>query len=130
MIPKHLNPRMALLFALGGCQGLIGWWMVKSGLDNVDQNKEIRVSPYRLATHLGTSMCVYVHVCMYVCLYIYMYVCIYVCTSSFLCSIELTSYPCILVFHNPNPSIITTYHLTLMHMMPSITHTPPSCMTD
>ena len=59
MIPKHLNPRMALLFALGGGQGLIGWWMVKSGLANVDANKEIRVSPYRLATHLGMAFTTY-----------------------------------------------------------------------
>lgn len=53
MIPKHLYKRMGLLFALGGGQGLIGWWMVKSGLEmDPEQKKEIRVSPYRLATHL------------------------------------------------------------------------------
>ena len=56
MIPRHLYPRLGLLFGLGGAQGLIGWWMVKSGLE-VDpaQKKEIRVSPYRLATHLGMA---------------------------------------------------------------------------
>jgi cytochrome c oxidase assembly protein subunit 15 len=61
MIPKYLYPRMALLFGLGGGQGLIGWWMVKSGL-NVDpaQPKEIRVSPYRLATHLSMAFTTYV----------------------------------------------------------------------
>ena len=32
MIPRHMYGRMALLFSLGGTQGLIGWWMVKSGL--------------------------------------------------------------------------------------------------
>merc|ERR1711871_539855 len=32
-IPAWLRPRLAGLFALGGTQGLIGWWMVKSGLD-------------------------------------------------------------------------------------------------
>ena len=44
-------PRMLLLFALGGLQGLIGWWMVASGL-------EVRtsVSQYRLAIHLGTAL--------------------------------------------------------------------------
>ncbi len=53
MIPKHLYKRVGLLFALGGGQGLIGWWMVKSGLEmDPNQKKEIRVSPYRLATHL------------------------------------------------------------------------------
>jgi heme a synthase len=60
MIPSSLMPRMALLFGMGGTQGLIGWWMVKSGLDKatiigLDQNREIRVSPYRLATHLGMA---------------------------------------------------------------------------
>ena len=35
------------LLILGGMQGLLGWWMVKSGLVN-----EPRVSHYRLAAHL------------------------------------------------------------------------------
>lgn len=35
------------LLILGGLQGLLGWWMVKSGLVN-----EPRVSHYRLAAHL------------------------------------------------------------------------------
>jgi heme a synthase len=65
MIPRRLLPRMGLLFTLGGTQGLIGWWMVKSGLDKatiigLDQNKEIRVSPYRLATHLGMAFTTFV----------------------------------------------------------------------
>jgi cytochrome c oxidase assembly protein subunit 15 len=44
-------PCMLLLFALGGLQGLIGWWMVSSGL-------EVRtsVSQYRLAIHLGAAL--------------------------------------------------------------------------
>jgi len=44
-------PRMLLLFALGGLQGFIGWWMVSSGL-------EVRtsVSQYRLAIHLGAAL--------------------------------------------------------------------------
>lgn len=45
--PAALKPRIVALFILGGLQGLIGWWMVKSGLvDRVD------VSQYRLAVHL------------------------------------------------------------------------------
>jgi cytochrome c oxidase assembly protein subunit 15 len=41
-IPKFLG-----LFILGGLQGLVGWWMVASGLvDRID------VAPYRLALHL------------------------------------------------------------------------------
>ena len=47
---------------LGGSQGAIGWWMVKSGVDTSEgwvdpnQRKEIRVSPYRLATHLVSEV--------------------------------------------------------------------------
>ncbi len=62
MIPRSMYPRVATLFLLGGSQGLIGWWMVKSGL-NVDptQPKEIRVSPYRLATHLAMAFTTYTY---------------------------------------------------------------------
>jgi heme a synthase len=44
-------PRMALLFALGGLQGFVGWWMVQSGLET-----RVSVSQYRLAIHLGTAI--------------------------------------------------------------------------
>lgn len=60
MIPASLYPRLGLLFGLGGTQGLIGWWMVKSGLIvDPEQKKEIRVSPYRLATHLSMAFTTY-----------------------------------------------------------------------
>ena len=49
-IERGLTPRLVVLFALGGLQGAIGWWMVTSGL--VD---EPRVSPYRLAVHLSMA---------------------------------------------------------------------------
>eukprot|EP00952_Eustigmatos_sp_NYUAD-ZCMA_P005188 22736-Eustigmatos_ZCMA.PRE.1 len=43
MIPRNLRGRLATLFALGGMQGLIGWWMVKSGLEmDPEQRREIR----------------------------------------------------------------------------------------
>ena len=60
-IPAGYGNRMKLLFAMGGTQGLVGWWMVKSGLgDNRrDDRKEIRVSPYRLAAHLGMAFTTY-----------------------------------------------------------------------
>ena len=64
-IPRWLVPRLGGLFALGGMQGLIGWWMVKSGLDletssaRGDKTQEIRVSPYRLATHLSMAFITY-----------------------------------------------------------------------
>lgn len=49
-LPKPLKPRLLILFVLGGLQGVIGWWMVASGLvDRVD------VSQYRLATHLSLA---------------------------------------------------------------------------
>lgn len=44
-------PRMLTVFALGGLQGAIGWWMVQSGLET-----RVAVSQYRLAIHLGTAL--------------------------------------------------------------------------
>ncbi len=44
-------PRMVLLFALGGLQGFIGWWMVESGLET-----RVSVASYRLAIHLGAAV--------------------------------------------------------------------------
>ncbi|XP_062081333.1 cytochrome c oxidase assembly protein COX15-like [Humulus lupulus] len=51
-ITLRLGLKLSTLFALGAGQGLIGWWMVKSGL-------EPRVSPYRLATHLTSAFVIY-----------------------------------------------------------------------
>ncbi|MGH6876663.1 MAG: COX15/CtaA family protein [Rhizomicrobium sp.] len=50
-IPRRDWPRMALLFALGGLQGVVGWWMVESGLET-----RVSVSQYRLAIHLGVAI--------------------------------------------------------------------------
>ena len=47
--------RIIILFFLGGLQGLVGWWMVKSGL--VDRPD---VSHYRLTTHLGLAVFLYI----------------------------------------------------------------------
>ena len=60
-IPPGYNNRMRVLFAMGGTQGLVGWWMVKSGLgeDRRGDSHEIRVSPYRLAAHLGMAFTTY-----------------------------------------------------------------------
>lgn len=60
-IPKGHQKRMVGLLAMGGSQGLIGWWMVKSGLgeDRRDDKKEIRVKPVRLATHLTMALATY-----------------------------------------------------------------------
>ena len=46
-IPDVDKARLLALFALGGLQGAIGWWMVASGL--VDRTE---VAPERLAVHL------------------------------------------------------------------------------
>ncbi len=54
-IPKGINPKLAGLFVLGGLQGLMGWYMVKSGL--VDNPA---VSHYRLAAHLMLAFSVMV----------------------------------------------------------------------
>ena len=43
-------------------QGLLGWWMVKSGLRKIDKddtNTVPRVSQYRLAAHLGLALFLY-----------------------------------------------------------------------
>jgi cytochrome c oxidase assembly protein subunit 15 len=46
-IEQRLLPRLAIIFILGGLQGLLGWYMVESGLvDRID------VSQYRLSAHL------------------------------------------------------------------------------
>jgi cytochrome c oxidase assembly protein subunit 15 len=46
--------RCVILFALGGLQGLVGWWMVASGLEG-----RVSVAPERLATHLGLALILY-----------------------------------------------------------------------
>ncbi|HSN22117.1 MAG TPA: COX15/CtaA family protein [Usitatibacter sp.] len=53
-ISRPVAWRLAGIFALGGLQGALGWFMVKSGL--VD---DPRVSSVRLAAHLGTALLIY-----------------------------------------------------------------------
>jgi cytochrome c oxidase assembly protein subunit 15 len=50
-IPRTLLLRLIGLFLLGGLQGAMGWYMVKSGL--VDRTD---VSQYRLAAHFGIAL--------------------------------------------------------------------------
>lgn len=50
-IPRALMPRLWLLFALGGLQGAIGWFMVASGFEA----HRTAVSPYRLVLHLSMA---------------------------------------------------------------------------
>nr|GMD57313.1 cytochrome C oxidase assembly protein COX15 [Ipomoea batatas] len=59
-ITVRLGLRLSGLFALGAGQGLIGWWMVKSGLEEPPSEYVIpRVSPYRLAAHLTSAFAIY-----------------------------------------------------------------------
>jgi cytochrome c oxidase assembly protein subunit 15 len=55
LLTRRLPLRLAWpcvgLFALGGLQGLVGWWMVSSGLET-----RIYVAPERLAAHLGLAL--------------------------------------------------------------------------
>lgn len=46
-IPKGFGWRLTGLFVLGGLQGVVGWFMVMSGLEG-----RTEVSPYRLSAHL------------------------------------------------------------------------------
>ncbi|XP_016650591.1 PREDICTED: cytochrome c oxidase assembly protein COX15-like [Prunus mume] len=58
-ITIQLGLRLSALFALGAGQGLIGWWMVKSGLEPASEYSQPRVSPYRLAAHLTSPFAIY-----------------------------------------------------------------------
>lgn len=54
--------RSATMALLIGAQGVLGWYMVKSGLDHalLDTPGAVpRVSQYRLAAHLGTAVALY-----------------------------------------------------------------------
>ena len=53
-IRPSLLPQMTTMFILGGLQGLLGWYMVKSGLVNDPQ-----VSQYRLTAHLLAAVLIY-----------------------------------------------------------------------
>ncbi|KAH6981951.1 cytochrome oxidase assembly protein-domain-containing protein [Ilyonectria sp. MPI-CAGE-AT-0026] len=62
---RRVTPKMAAnllgISALIGFQGIIGWWMVKSGLkdDLFAPGSHPRVSQYRLTAHLGTAFICY-----------------------------------------------------------------------
>lgn len=53
-IKRAMIPRFVIMFILGGLQGLMGWFMVKSGL--VDRPS---VSQYRLTAHLLLALFIY-----------------------------------------------------------------------
>lgn len=50
-IPSGMGAKLFGLFLLGGAQGALGWWMVKSGLSDRPE-----VSHFRLAAHLALAL--------------------------------------------------------------------------
>ncbi|OBA21755.1 COX15-CtaA-domain-containing protein [Metschnikowia bicuspidata var. bicuspidata NRRL YB-4993] len=60
-----VSKRVVGLTGLLGLQGAIGWWMVKSGLDEEqlsERKSKPTVSQYRLTTHLGAAFLMYLGV--------------------------------------------------------------------
>ncbi|CAG0920459.1 unnamed protein product [Notodromas monacha] len=59
--PTPMKRRVAAFGTLILAQGLLGWYMVKSGLEDRFQKQEDvpRVSQYRLASHLGMAVVLY-----------------------------------------------------------------------
>jgi cytochrome c oxidase assembly protein subunit 15 len=55
-VPQRLKLRLWLIFAGGGALGVVGWWMVSSGLAG---SGRVSVSQYRLAFHLTLATAIY-----------------------------------------------------------------------
>ena len=56
-VTSSLTPKLIAMFILGGLQGLLGWYMVKSGLVHNPY-----VSQYRLTAHLGLAFLIYAYI--------------------------------------------------------------------
>jgi cytochrome c oxidase assembly protein subunit 15 len=54
VLSADLKLRLWLIFGLGALQGVVGWWMVASGL-----SERVEVSQYRLATHLALAFFIF-----------------------------------------------------------------------
>jgi cytochrome c oxidase assembly protein subunit 15 len=52
-----IRRRLWMIFGLGALQGVVGWWMVASGL-----SQRVEVSHYRLATHLVLALFIFASV--------------------------------------------------------------------
>jgi heme a synthase len=53
-LPRRLAPALLAILGLGFAQGLLGWYMVESGLVH-----RLEVSQYRLVAHLGLALAIY-----------------------------------------------------------------------
>jgi cytochrome c oxidase assembly protein subunit 15 len=53
-LPRGVAPALLGILALGGVQGLLGWYMVESGLAH-----RVEVSQYRLVAHLTLALAIY-----------------------------------------------------------------------
>lgn len=60
-LDRSMIQKMVFISGLIGLQGILGWYMVKSGLRHeiVDNNEIPRVCHYRLAAHLGSAFLIY-----------------------------------------------------------------------
>jgi cytochrome c oxidase assembly protein subunit 15 len=56
-VSKDLVPKLIIMFVLGGLEGLLGWYMVQSGLVDAPH-----VSHYRLTAHLGFAVIIYAYI--------------------------------------------------------------------
>jgi len=53
-VPRRLLAPLCAILLLGFCQGLLGWYMVESGLAD-----RVEVSQYRLVAHLAVALAIY-----------------------------------------------------------------------
>jgi cytochrome c oxidase assembly protein subunit 15 len=53
-LAANLKRKLWIIFGLGALQGVVGWWMVTSGL-----SQRVEVSQLRLATHLVLALLIY-----------------------------------------------------------------------
>ncbi|XP_074640951.1 heme A synthase COX15-like [Tubulanus polymorphus] len=59
-LTKKMKPRVLIYGGLLGFQGWLGWYMVRSGLEEPPSSADVpRVSQYRLAAHLGSAFVLY-----------------------------------------------------------------------
>lgn len=108
-INAPLAARLGLLFAMGGAQGLVGWWMVRSGLEVSAEPARAGARGRRLARCLATQSSRLLHQHPAEVLRFYG-----ACTS--LCTIQQLKKPCAL-------------HLFATHLKPALARSHPLTRT-